>query len=758
MTTRSQVAALDSWICRYNSSNLGNGAGPRLQVGYSASGADTYTNRVLMEFSLATLLSGLTGQTLLTGVLKLKVRGTLGCFSQGGSPKLFAEKFTDALTENSENAECVISSGGATSARWGADATPSTTNRGSYSGSPSSGSIISIDLRALLQAELDAAGSTLRIRLISANSTLTGYQEDSESRKIAFYSSETTSPPELEITWNPNTAPNVPGSVLPADESVVVTTDESITWSGVFSDPDVGDTRSGTEIEVYADAATDGTPGTLLYSTGKVAGTSSSWSIKKLRSAMAGILLGTWYRSRIRDYDSDNAASAWTSLANGRFLLDAKPVVSGLSVAPDNLNPEFTASINAGKTISAYRLHVSRRNGDGSITTMRDTAKTSVGASPTTVSPDYNDGTGTNLALSWSIQYSYQITLWDQFGAASDETSEVFWTPVQNVGPSNMTPRLSTVKQPKRLFDYRIQHGSNFTGWAARFFSDPLGVSLLWTIPTQSVAATTDTGTRAYANIAGLTGSPSVPATPNWGDRLYWQAAVDTGGGLVWSTIFPIIVNDLPNAPVLSFPNAVLRADGVWVQPKTSAQITIRAPFVDPDTASFADVATRREDEIRAAASPVGSGALVGGATVVTTVSITDDKTVSAGIALESSYDVRTRYRDGNSESIDGPWSDWKTVKDSRAPTVTLTSPANASTVTDPTPLLDWAYASVPAKAQASFQVVVTKTADGSTALDSGVVLSVATAYTVPPFTLVTATGYTWHVTVTDTDGLSAVL
>lgn len=105
-----------------------------------------------------------------------------------------------------------------------------------------------------------------------------------------------------------------------------------------------------------------------------------------------------------------------------------------------------------------------------------------------------------------------------------------------------------------------------------------------------------------------------------------------------------------------------------------------------------------------------------------------------------------------------GPWGGWDTIKASQPPVATLSSPADAASVTDPTTLLDWTYSSPGSKLQRAYTVVVYQRVSGvdQEIANTGRVLSVATDYTLPAF-LLTTTGQTiaWDVTVEDTDGLT---
>lgn len=131
-------------------------------------------------------------------------------------------------------------------------------------------------------------------------------------------------------------------------------------------------------------------------------------------------------------------------------------------------------------------------------------------------------------------------------------------------------------------------------------------------------------------------------------------------------------------------------------------------------------------------------------------------KTVPDGhLALESSYDMRGQWGDAAAPAVLGPMSDWKTVKVSAPPTVTLTSPADAAAVTDPTPALTWTKASPGGKSTQSRYAVLYKRVAGQDAeIWRSAFLDTAVTVTVPAYLLEHGATYAWEVDVIDSDGL----
>lgn len=139
-----------------------------------------------------------------------------------------------------------------------------------------------------------------------------------------------------------------------------------------------------------------------------------------------------------------------------------------------------------------------------------------------------------------------------------------------------------------------------------------------------------------------------------------------------------------------------------------------------------------------------------GGGSVTSVVNV-DNLRIGTPLTWESSYDTRVRWKDA---ATFGPWSSWTVFKVSQPPTV---AQAVAIDATDAAPTFDWTFTSPGGKAQASYRAIVTETATGSVAWDSGTVLSTATVVTMPGFILKHATQYQLTLTATDTDGLSGV-
>lgn len=102
-----------------------------------------------------------------------------------------------------------------------------------------------------------------------------------------------------------------------------------------------------------------------------------------------------------------------------------------------------------------------------------------------------------------------------------------------------------------------------------------------------------------------------------------------------------------------------------------------------------------------------------------------------------------------------GPWSPWVTVKASIPPTVAASSPADAATVTDPTPALVHTFSSPGGKAQASRTLrLYLRLASVDQLIRTTATAGTGLTETLPRLLLATGATYAWELDGYDTDGL----
>jgi hypothetical protein len=93
-------------------------------------------------------------------------------------------------------------------------------------------------------------------------------------------------------------------------------------------------------------------------------------------------------------------------------------------------------------------------------------------------------------------------------------------------------------------------------------------------------------------------------------------------------------------------------------------------------------------------------------------------------------------------------------VKRSARPTLSAVTPANAATVTDPTPTIAWTYAHSGGLAQRAYRI--TATVDGNVIYDSDWLVSAAASHVIPANVLPNGKTVSWTLDVENTDGLRA--
>lgn len=139
---------------------------------------------------------------------------------------------------------------------------------------------------------------------------------------------------------------------------------------------------------------------------------------------------------------------------------------------------------------------------------------------------------------------------------------------------------------------------------------------------------------------------------------------------------------------------------------------------------------------------------------------------VASVLTVNVIYEARVGFRDNAGQpAATYAYSPWTQFKYSLPPTPALTAPANASTVIESTPVIDWSATFSGTKTQSTYRVRIYDKgpigANYSTetlAHDTGVISSSASEWTVPRGVLLDDHDYRWTVTITDTDGLEATL
>ena len=550
--------------------------------------------------------------------------------------------------------------------------------------------------------------------------------------------------PVIRITYSTNTAPNAPTGLNPSGGETV-NTGRTITYSGTRSDPDSGDTIGAFEVEVWNSGHS-----TKLQTSGTVTGSGSTFS--RALTLPAGYNANAVYEWRARTRDAGGLWGPWSGYQT--FRANTIPnTPAAPSVETDTLAPIITGTFvdpDPGNVPSQAEVHVERADTGADMWLSTGFA---ISSTPWTK-------TYAGSALAWSVAYRARVRVRDAYGAWSAWSSWRDFTPIQPVGPDSLSPRSTATKLNTLTPVLTVAHSVVFRNDEIEVYAaNSLTSTKLWTkAPQGSDYAAVGSVNRTYAGTALA-----------WGGTYYWRARTEGTDGVIsaWSPLFPFYINADPQAPAnLSARNAAgsapVASAGVWLVTVTTPQL--EAEFADPDLDAYSDRPSERIIEIAARNTDGSAGATVHTNTLAAPpYSVPMVYVVPGGVlTMGTAYLFRWRLKDDAGRQ--SPWSAYGQLRLTTAPALTLTAPANASSVVDQTPLLDWAYSSSAGKPQATYQVQlfdlgpIGAPADEVMVHDSGQLAGAASEYLLPAGILVDDHAYRWQVTARDTDGLAAVL
>jgi hypothetical protein len=201
MTARGPYySALDAWVAQLvgGSTGYGNGDQAIAHIGPAPNatpGDPAFKSRTMLEFSAADVAAMLADATAVDDcTLTVTVAGNSCIGSRGSTIRIFAEELTVSFTEKAVASACSLSSVASTgTGGWHRSNNATTVNRAFHSsGSHSTGDTLTFDLSAWAAARLAAEDySAARFRLIAANADGTGYNEETDARRISIYTRET---------------------------------------------------------------------------------------------------------------------------------------------------------------------------------------------------------------------------------------------------------------------------------------------------------------------------------------------------------------------------------------------------------------------------------------------------------------------------------------------------------------------------------------------------------------------------------------
>lgn len=732
--TRTATVTADAWYVLEGSSNFGNGKGTRMSVGQSSGWTSPeWLTRFAIKIPRGTLFDGVPNADLITA-FNVKLRAWDVCFGIGGTVRFFLERATTAMAENSHAGDCTVNSSGTVGiARWPGP-TRSATDHAGYSGSPTNGQWVTVNALALGKWwYANPSVTELVLVAVAANSGLTAEEESNAARRVLFYTAQTSSAPYAEMSFSDNLAPYAPSDLLPVDgsksASVAGTT---ATVSGRHLDPE-GNTATKYQAQLFPTGTTDGTADATTPTKDNTVIVSTAHNAVRSHQ-FTGLAGRTSYEWRMRFYDGQ--WGPWSLLLT--IATAYKPSAVSLTVEPGTLTPHLYASVSsgdAGDFVTAVTEEIYQDQAGGGSISKWTPGKQTIGGSPTR-----SDVTYAGSALAFTQPYRRVTTIYNRDDIASDPVTTTF-TELAASGP-NVSPGNTLTKQNTLTPTVTLTDPGNANIDQARVeWLNEAGDTVL-----------SDTGITSFTSAASR--NVTAPAgIYNYGDepRLRAYVRVTGNANLGPARTVQIRLNAKPGSPypltVGGSGQTVHRADGVWVTTDSTPDVTL--PFRDEDKdLGYTEAPVRREVEIRTMADAHFSAS-----PYIITSGITEVYTAPA-LTVETQYKVRGRYDDN--ANVRSDFSDYALVKYSAAPTLSAVTPANAATVTDPSPDVAWTYASSGSKAQAEARLIVSL---GTTVLyDTGWVGGTGASFHVPAFILPNAASISWVLEVRDSDGLSSTI
>jgi len=502
--------------------------------------------------------------------------------------------------------------------------------------------------------------------------------------------------PYLVITYTPNTAPNAPLNITPADGSTSTTT--SPTVSGSFDDNDTGDTMSGAQVRWFSDVS-----GTLLvWDSGDVAATGVRFNIQYNGSALTS---GDSYWFDCRTRDQSGLWGAYSAL--NEVTINSLPYAPIVTVTQQpntdigTLTPQFVFSHQdpdpADVLAYAYRYVVERLSGTSWVA-HNDSGDITLGTPVSSVAITYNGN-----ALSWASTYRVKAATKDVHGGWGAYSIAVQFSTHQTATPINLIPTGNAIvgsTTPK----VSGQRGSSldvFTKVDLRFWN---GVNL--DIP-EMTDITSGVTSAAFSCVPDQ--SLSADSALTWQVRAYASLA----GWSAWS------------------------ASQSFRTPSANA-VNITAPLGSGITDLTPDIAFNRSTnfdahqvEVRRKSDQVSMWA----PGTDTYSSRASHSVTYAGTALvwATEYEERVRCSADGGSTWGAGWTDWQTFRTNEADVPTLTAPTVDLWTTDTTPNI----AGTTTGTISQFRVLVwpVSTLDGTPSYDSGWVGGSGTSFSHDPTT-----------------------
>jgi hypothetical protein len=403
--------------------------------------------------------------------------------------------------------------------------------------------------------------------------------------------------PYLNFVYDDNIPPELPTVISPepsgGGDAVQVATASGTELTVVFDFNDADDTVCRhVQLEVHPNAITDATVegATPTVTSGVIAPTATGTN-RRYSVRVTGLPARTDQRFRLRVRDPKDAWSPWTSLADGRIetaYVPGVPLQPLMQTDPEGAHIFGTiSSEDTSDHVTGWEGEFYRDNADGSTTTLWAPGKVVIGGSSTRSDVTYG---GVQLNDGDQVRWRHRHYNRDDVeGAWSPFYTTVMKTQVgPTITPSDTSTRLTSRTGPITIA------AASFDGYQYRLYR---GDVLIHDSALVGVSATTSTAVSFPAGVI------------NWGDTLGIEAAVRPAGTGSLGPFSPrtfLYVTTLPTTTL-----SVSDGEGHTGTVVPTMDPLFAIPYLDPDRASHGEAPAGQELEIRVAASPPGTGALV---------------------------------------------------------------------------------------------------------------------------------------------------
>ena len=449
----------------------------------------------------------------------------------GGTPRIVIDRLTGSFSQ-----------GGGSEGSWTTTTTVHPGPSATGSGEADSGTIttghqrtVDITITALIEAiapssVLDHTGSPCP-NLTNYGLRIESYDEASTGRTTEFYSRRSSSGyrPQVILTYSDNRPPAQPvvtdiaGAVSGTSDPVIVGSPaaDELDLISSFVDPDGDDFSGDAQVQVFADGATDATPGVALVD---IHASTSQGSDNSVTAYTPGVPKRQTLRSRLRLQDARGAWSAWSSLSDplARFRTAYSiGAPTNAFMQTDPTAPHIYGSLNSGDPadyISSWEGEFYQDTSGGAVTLWAP-GVTGIGGTPTRSDITYG-GTALNPGdvVRWRQRH------YNQDGVPGAWSSYVNTTMATSTGPTTMTPSDVSTKLTTRTPTLTIGNAVNFDRYQYRIYR---GGAIIY-----------DSGVVTVGTTASV--SPVVPAGYlTWGDTLTWDAVIRPTGNTVLDPFSP---------------------------------------------------------------------------------------------------------------------------------------------------------------------------------------------------------------------------